>query len=459
MRAPQRARVAASVPYALAVVFATAYTALSLGRHHRYDTPSWDNAIFEQAVRAYAHLHAPVVDIKGPGFNILGDHFSPIIALLAPVYRIFPHAQTLLVAQAVLVALPVAVIGRAACSRLGLAGGTAVAVAYGLSFGVAAAVYADFHEVAFAAPVIALAGVAYIDGRWRAVAAWSLALLLVKEDLGLTVLVIGLVIAWRGARRTGLVVAAAGLVGFLLVVLVVIPAFNPTGGYDYISVIGGGGADGPGPVTTFFTGWDTKALTLLVTFGITGFLGLRSPWVLVAGPTFAWRFVGDNAYYWGTDWHYGLILMPIVFVALLDALEQVRGSRRAWLRTYASHVPTLAVAVAIVLAVQFPLTDVIRPASFQASPRAASARAVMAMIPRGASVETDIGLITHLTADHRVFFAGTAERVVPDYVLIDVTAGWSTPPEVVSFAQQAHPGSTYQRVFARDGYLLARRLR
>lgn len=77
-------------PYLLAVALFVAYTALSLARYRHLATRSWDLGIFEQAVRAYAHLQAPVVDLKGPGANVLGDHFSPVTALLAPVYRVFP---------------------------------------------------------------------------------------------------------------------------------------------------------------------------------------------------------------------------------------------------------------------------------------------------------------------------------------------------------------------------------
>ena len=52
----------------------------------------------------------PVVDIKGPGFNLLGDHFSPVVALFAPLWALCPSPVTLLVAQAVLLAVSVAVV-------------------------------------------------------------------------------------------------------------------------------------------------------------------------------------------------------------------------------------------------------------------------------------------------------------------------------------------------------------
>ena len=110
---PRRTR-ADRAPYLLALALFAAYATLSVLRHHRMETRSWDLGIFEQAVRGYAHLQAPVADLKGPGANILGDHFSPVTALLAPAYRLFPTPVTLLVAQAALFALAAIPVTRVA---------------------------------------------------------------------------------------------------------------------------------------------------------------------------------------------------------------------------------------------------------------------------------------------------------------------------------------------------------
>ncbi|MBW9210854.1 DUF2079 domain-containing protein [Mumia sp. zg.B21] len=458
-------------PALLAVVCGTAYAAVSLLRFRRFETPSWDNAIFEQAIAAYSRLEAPIVDIKAPGYNILGDHFSPVTALVAPFYRVFPDGRTLLVAQAVLIALSVWVIARGAVRLLGSAAGLAVGLAYGVSFGIASAVWVDFHEVAFAAVFLALSGVAYLERRWWTAAAWSLPLLLVKEDLGLTVLAVGIVLALSGARRIGAATAVIGLCGFALTLLVVIPSFNPGGGYDYVGVIGAGGEGGPGPWATFWAGWDLKLPTLIATFGVTGFLALRSPWVLVAGPTLLWRFVGDNEYYWGTDWHYGLVIMPIVFVAMLDAIARLRAAEEAeersrwtwasptWLRRYATHVPALVAGVALALVSQFPLARLAEAETYEASPRAAAAEEVLALVPEGAKVETDIGLITHLTSDRTVYWTGTVGDAVPDWMVIDAFTSWGgQAPDAAAYAQERHPGTSWETVLDRDGYQVARRI-
>src|SRR4051794_12446375 len=116
----------------LAAGVGTAYGVLALVRFRRFTISSWDHAIFEQAVKGYARPGAPIVDVKGPGFNILGDHFSPIDALIAPFYRVLPSAQTILLAQVVLLAISVAVIAAVAMRHLGTVTGVVIGLAYGL---------------------------------------------------------------------------------------------------------------------------------------------------------------------------------------------------------------------------------------------------------------------------------------------------------------------------------------
>ena len=79
----------------------------------RFRESSYDLVIFDQAIRSYSHFHLGISIIKGvhngfgPHFSVLGDHFSPILATLAPLYWIYDGPQTLLIAQAVLFALAI----------------------------------------------------------------------------------------------------------------------------------------------------------------------------------------------------------------------------------------------------------------------------------------------------------------------------------------------------------------
>src|SRR6516164_1272675 len=69
------------VAWLIALVTFLAYTVISVFRYLRLDPGSWDLGIFTEYIKQAAHLHAPVVTIRGTGFNLLGDHFQPIVAL------------------------------------------------------------------------------------------------------------------------------------------------------------------------------------------------------------------------------------------------------------------------------------------------------------------------------------------------------------------------------------------
>src|ERR1700728_4395950 len=117
---PADSRVRADwVPWLIALAVFAAYLPISLFRYLRLDPTSWDLGIFTEYVKQYANLHAPIVDIRGAGFNLLGDHFHPIVALIAPFFRVFPSPVTLLVAQALLAAVSVVPVSRAAADKLG----------------------------------------------------------------------------------------------------------------------------------------------------------------------------------------------------------------------------------------------------------------------------------------------------------------------------------------------------
>lgn len=327
--------------------------------------PSWDLAIFSELAKAYAHFQTPIVPVKGDGYNLLGDHFHPILILLGPIWRLFPTPLSLLITQDLLLAFSAWPLTRLA-SRLTnqwVAGG--LGLVYVLSWGMQGAVAAQFHEIAFAMPLLAYASVAFVERRWGAVTAWSVPLVLVKEDMGLTVLMIGVAViltsavpAWyrtctvirpggRGAdgldaagdaagnaagsapqddaarnRRRGLRLGVGMIVGgiaaFLFAIQVFLPAFNINGVWDY----GLSSQDQP----TSPDALTQKATVVVMLILTSGIIGVTSPWLLVVLPTLAWRFLGSVEFYWVWDnWHYNATLMPITLGALLDVVARRRA--------------------------------------------------------------------------------------------------------------------------------------
>ena len=117
-----------------------------------------------------------------------------------PFFRAFPSAATLLIAQALLAAASVFPVSQLAREKLGIGPGRAIAFAYGFSWGLQQLAQFDFHEIAFAVPLLAFSLCALARGRIKAAVWWALPLVFVKEDQGFTVAAIGVYLIVAGLR-------------------------------------------------------------------------------------------------------------------------------------------------------------------------------------------------------------------------------------------------------------------
>jgi uncharacterized membrane protein len=433
--APARTREHRAVPYVVAAVAFAGYAAWSLQRLRTFDASGFDLGIFEQAVRSYAHGHWPVSDLLGAGYPTLGDHFHPILALLAPFYLLWPSPGCLLVAQALLFALSAVPVTRCAIRLLGVRRGALAGAGYVLSWGLLSAVNFDFHEVCFAVPMLAFTAEHLLHERWRAAVWCALPLVLVKEDLPLTLAAVGVVLVLNRQRRLGWTVLVFGVVTSALLFLVVLPALNPGGAYAHSS--------GFNP----FGGAIVKVSMLLALLVPTAFAALRSPLLLLAVPTLLWRLVSANDRYWGMGYHYSAVLMPIVFIAGVHGARRFGGFKR--------YLPVCAVVAGLAssgLQAAHLTSGVWTPA------QRTGIDAVLARIPDGATVLASNRLAPRLTSRCTVrFFDGvTGER--PEWVAVaQPEQSWPTTlaSKAAALAELADTG--YRRVDGTDSVVLLHR--
>ena len=458
-----RRRVSASVlgPWALAAFFAVLYAVDSVTRYAQFRTASWDLGLFTEAVKQYAHLQAPIVDAHGPGFDLLGEHFHPILALLAPLFAIKPSPVTLLLAQALLFACSVVPVTMLARERLGSRAGYVVGAAYGASFGIVQAVDFDFHELAFAAPLIALALLALLRDRDRMLIAACVGLLCTKEEFGITI-VLPLGIAWmlreRAKWRRRLPLAVLGVVASALQIFWLIPALNPHHVYGFLTGVGTAGSEGNAEgIGLLFADLGGKIHLLFLLGLATAFASLLSPLALLAIPDLLMRFASSDTAYWGTLYHYNSVLMPILFVAAIDGLARHGVSRRVRL----SGVAAIGLA-ALVMQSGYGLGQAFSQQRYAPSPLHIHAlRDAIHEIPDGVSVESGISTLAPLAAKADVFWIGnTAVDPAPAYIVYDtLTAGEPlTPDQMVQLAEAWHPLAVYALLSSEDGvYVLRQR--
>ncbi|MFD0631561.1 DUF2079 domain-containing protein [Catenulispora yoronensis] len=477
-------------PWLIATGTFLLYSLISVLRYERRDSLSWDLGIFIQAIRAYAHFQAPMVDIRGQNLDLLGDHWHPILMLLGPVFRVFPSPITLLVAQAFLLALAAVPLTRTAQDLLGPRQGAAIGISYGLAWGVVQAANFDFHEVAFAVPALAFSLCAYIRGEHRKTVLWALPLLFVKEDLALLVpVIIAMVVARTRLRDRpayqGAVVGfgvACGALVLSLLVKVVIPHFNPDGVYLYWRE--GGCLDpaqhsGLGRLATcvprqFLDGIGVKERTVLLTLLPVAFVALRSPLVLLAVPALLARFINVEPTYWGTDFHYSVVPTVVVFAAAIHGLalmKQSRASRQgqgqeqgrarpltnALLSRFHSlgdaqlkHGAVAMLAIAVALTQYFPIQDLWRHETWFPSPHVAAIKRGEAAVPSGVTVETTVTMLPALAVRTDALWIGNSNITdAPEYEAFDIDrADWNGQRTAIDFVRSRHPGYAYEQVFA-----------
>jgi Predicted membrane protein (DUF2079) len=87
------------VPVGTAVVGAVLFAGVSVYRHDRFASGGFDLGIFDQTIWGYSRFQVVANTIKGTP-DLLGDHFHPILVLLAPAYWVWNDARVLLVALA-----------------------------------------------------------------------------------------------------------------------------------------------------------------------------------------------------------------------------------------------------------------------------------------------------------------------------------------------------------------------
>jgi uncharacterized membrane protein len=295
-----------------------------------------------------------------------------------------------------------------------------------------------------------------------------------------------------------------GLGWSLLAIMVIIPALNPQHVYLYWQFGGVAGSQGthfslPGLLGQLGHSGQEKLLTTLAMLATVLFLAVRSPLVLVTVPNLFLRFASTHYTFWGTGYHYNAPLMPVVFIAGVDALARLSarpadGSGQTAPEGRSGLAPVLAsaratavrwapagmVAVAVAFVFSFPLSLLWQPSTFAVSPSARAQERAMAMVPDGVTVEATVTMLAPMAARDTTSWIATrfmppqytVGLPAPQYVLFDALR--SNVPScqrvrrahapcvdttgVLKTLQQVHPGARYVQLFKRDHVYLFRRV-
>lgn len=327
----------------LAGLWSMAIGSLAIARHLSFHS-GFDLGIFAQVAWSTANGRPFFTSLAGGTTNFLGEHFAPLLAVLAPLYSLWPDARTLLVVQTLALAagaFPLFAFGRA---RLGARLAVVVVVAYLLSPLLHFVALFDFHEIALAVPLLMAAGAALLDERSGTTLLYLGLALMAKEEVALIAVAMGLY-AWLVQKRWrfGLALTAGSIAWTALLFGWIMPAMSPsTTGYPFLNRYGALGSTLGEILQTLFTqpasvaqvvATRSKAvfiLQLLVPLGGLPLLGW--PAVLLVLPPLAYLLLASYEVMASIFFHYTAPLIPFLFLATVVALQRLGRWSAQWRR-------------------------------------------------------------------------------------------------------------------------------
>ena len=367
---------------------------LAVMRHWAFDSHGFDLGIFTNVMWNLTHGNGYLSAVKG-GINLFVDHQSPTWWVLAPLFWLAPHPETLLLLQALGLAAGGPALYHLGARHFGRQHWAPVALPwlYWAYLPLRNANAFDFHPEVFMLPLFLWAFVGLLSERGWAKAlgvAAIVAALGAKESA--PVVAVGIGIAWAlcGGGWRGVALAAAGVAVFFFDVKVV-PRLLDAEDYAYMDLYGhfGGGLTGlmlapfAQPLLFFSQLISAERLNFLFwTLAPLGFLPLFH-WraALAVLPPYLMLFLAEGDQRVQIVFHYGIEPGSALFWALpfgLAAFAQRFGWQRAgaWMLVwaFAGYGPSELTRVATYLPTPYTewLAGEVMPCLNQDAPMAAS---------------------------------------------------------------------------------------
>lgn len=421
-----------AVVIACSTAYAVVVSTLAVLRYEAFAT-DFDHGIFSQYVWLLGTLRRPFNTIVLR--DLLGDHVEPGLALLAPLGTLGIGAPGLLVVQSLALAAAAPLL-YALARTLGARGWIAAvpALLWCASPVVLRPAFHDFHPETLV-PMLLVGGVlALVRGRTFLFVATAVLACAMKEDVGLTYAVLGLVLLWEGRRRLGAAVAVAGAAWTSFAVLVVLPAFGNAAEQEFGPRFAGARGDSFGDALRFtvvhpLTAADAALSLEILGIGVmlvatTGGLCLLAPrWLLVAAPAAVLNVLSWYDLQHTIDYHYWIVAAGAVALAgAVGAARVATASRRS------------ATRVAAICGVLLGLLSLYLGNTIVSGIRGgwagrADRQAILDAIPRNAAVAAPRLALSHLSEREQLF-------VLPEpFLYVRVGTEWGLPERAAAVTQ------------------------
>lgn len=429
MHESERQRRRSVLALSLLVAATLFYTAVNLHRLGEFRSLEWDLSIFGQGTYLLSRGETPFVSIRG--LHLFGDHASYVQLLLAPAFWLWRDVRALVVVQSLALFGCGLLLWREARERLEPVLALLVLAAFLLHPATQWSWLEYYEPDAIALPCLVAAYRALGSGRTRTTLLWAAGALITKENVAATVFTLGLYGLATGKRRPGAWLCLVSAAYLAVVMGFAFPHFNPGQGFTYADrFYGYYGASmndalrwliRPEHLLQRFTRPDGVRY-LVELLAPLAFLPALAPLTLMAAAQLPLNLVGSWPYAQQIRYHYSLLVLPFLFMALARALQRLQPWRPLQRFAGAAVLACLVVAQAR----EPPLRDALGSGEGWPAQEAArgreGVRALLARIPPDASVSAHYRFLPHTCLRKNVYqFPDLGPKGTwPDFVLLDV---------------------------------------
>jgi uncharacterized membrane protein len=477
-------------------VYTLVLSSYTVFMYYAFKTYGWDLGIFTQSLWSTVILgkpfHYTLETYVNPSQNFFGAHFSPVLALVVPIYGIFQSPLTLLVLQSFIIGLAALPLYWIAKKRLNSKlWGLTLAASFLLHPALQGMNCFDFHVEAFV-PLFFFFAFYYLDNnQWVKGAAFCLLTLSTIEFAPILILFLGLYFLVRKnlrLPRAGARVRLRLILIPLLLILVSIAWFflafyvtytiNPLkatglpGNWDNwgrsLSEVVLNVVKNPVRVLTTMVNPVEKVYYFMFIAAPVVFLLLLAPCELVL--VLPWALAASlseySPYFQPYFQYFGLIVAQIYIAAVFGAKRLFKIGE-----THQNHLAGEKKLMALILIVSLVSTIAVSPIGLPAltsRPVAINSHTqtledVLALVPSYASVATQNDIEPHLAQRENIFILTWPMNMEVDYILLDLTSGqilYAPPGGLLSPIQALHTilaGGEYGIMAYADGVLLLKR--
>ncbi|HCS78547.1 TPA: hypothetical protein DIV55_02270 [Patescibacteria group bacterium] len=412
----------------LIVVYTAIFGTLAVVRHYRFESQGWDLGFYEQTIWKYAH--GEIARSSFSGKLDLADRFRPAMLLFVIPYALVPTTETLLILQALVIALacfPLFYLAKKITRHRNFS--LIVCLAYLFFIGTQSLLLNDFHEVCLLP--LALIGLLYFleTNKFRAASVMLILTLMVREYVGFLVVAIGVsALLTHKPRLFAFLMIAIGAIWSLVVIQVIMPAL----GQNMFSGFLGGQASftteliqlitHPLHTISLLLTPVTKLKTMFVSFAAFGFLPVLYPPLLVPiAMQLALRFLDlTHPYRWTLYFQYSADLAGLMAIgAIYGSKQLLLFIKKIRIISYTTIACLLfAITIFEQLFLSVPLKLLIQPNYFVTEAYMENNQALLQLIPPDTSVATQNSLAAHLSRrDHLYLLPDTKNA---DYVMFDL---------------------------------------